>query len=119
MIQVTPQMKILLAVEPQDFRRGIDGLARVCREELKSDPFQGTVFVFKNRRGTTLRLLLFDGQGYWLCTKRLSGGKFLWWPTGPEVSRPLQAHELQVLLWNGNPSLTGAQPAWRRVTPAV
>ena len=119
MIQVTAQMRILLALEPQDFRKGIDGLACVCREALKSDPFQGTVFVFTNRRRTAVRLLNFDGQGFWICTKRLSTGRFGWWPTGTGATRPLEAHELQVLLWNGNPSLTGAQPAWRRVTPAV
>jgi transposase len=39
MIQVTPHMRILVAVEPADFRKGIDGLARLCREELRSDPF--------------------------------------------------------------------------------
>ena len=41
MIQVTPQMEIWMAVEAVDFRRGIDGLARVCREVLKADPFSG------------------------------------------------------------------------------
>ena len=46
MIQVTPQMRILVAVEPADFRKGIDGLARMCREALRSDPFSGVVFVF-------------------------------------------------------------------------
>jgi transposase len=117
-IQVTAQMRILLAVEPQDFRKGIDGLACVCREELKSDPFHGTVFVFTNRRRTALRLLSYDGQGFWICTKRLSTGRFRWWPTSTEAARTLEAHELQVLLWNGNPSAIGAQPAWRRVTPA-
>ena len=116
MIQITPQMRILLVVEPADFRRGIDGLARVCREELKSDPFTGTVFVFRNRRRTSLKLLLYDGQGYWLCTKRLSEGRFKWWPEGSEASKRLEVHELQLLLWNGDPERAGAQPAWRRVS---
>ena len=49
MIQVTPQMRILVAIEPADFRKGIDGLARVCREVLSSDPFSGCVFVFRNK----------------------------------------------------------------------
>jgi transposase len=49
MIQVTPQMRILVAVEPADFRKGIDGLARVCRDALSSDPFSGGVFVFCNK----------------------------------------------------------------------
>jgi hypothetical protein len=50
MLQITPQMKILVAVEPADFRRGIDGLARLCQETLQHDPFAGTVFVFRNRK---------------------------------------------------------------------
>ena len=69
-------MRLLVAVTPADFRRGIDGLARVCRESLVSDPFSGAVFVFRNRRGTAIKLLAYDGQGYWLCQKRLSKGKF-------------------------------------------
>jgi len=76
MLQITPQMKILVAVAPADFRRGIDGLARLCREQLQQDPFTGAVFVFRNRRGTALKVLMYDGQGFWLCHKRLSRGHF-------------------------------------------
>ena len=72
MIQITPQMRILVAVEPADFRCGIDGLARLCRVALSSDPFSGAVFVFRNRRKTAVKLLVYDGQGFWLCYKRLS-----------------------------------------------
>jgi len=119
MIQITPQMRILLAVEPADFRRGIDGLAQVCRQALSTDPLSGAVFVFRNRRATALKVLVYDGQGFWLCQKRLSTGRFRWWPDGPEAARTLQAHELQLLLWNGDPDRAQAQPAWRRVSPAA
>jgi transposase len=55
-IQVTPQMRILLAVKPVDFRKGIDGLARICRQVLQLDPFAGYVFVFRNRRSTAIKV---------------------------------------------------------------
>jgi transposase len=118
MLQITPQMKILVAVEPVDFRCGIDGLARLCRETLQHDPFLGTVFVFRNRRATALKLLTYDGQGFWLCHKRLSQGRFPWWPSATEggVCR-LVAHQLAVLFSAGNPTRTDAAPDWRPVGP--
>lgn len=115
MIQVTPQMRILVAVEPVDFRRGIDGLARMCRE-LSSDPFSGAVYVFRNRRATAVKLLVYDGQGFWLCHKRMSQGKFRCWPSsGNDGVTTLQSHELQVLLFGGDPAAARAAPLWRRV----
>jgi hypothetical protein len=72
MIQVTPQMRILLAVAPVDFRRGMDELARLCREVLQTDPFSGAAFVFRNRRATAIKVLIYDGQGFWLMHNHLS-----------------------------------------------
>jgi transposase len=115
MIQITPQMRVLAAIEAVDFRRGIDGLARVCREGLGSDPFSGVVFVFRNRRGTAVKILVYDGQGFWLCHKRLSTGRFRWWPSGQKRALSLRAHELHVLLCGGDPGATRAAPVWRRV----
>ncbi len=69
MIQITPQMRIFLAIEPVDFRKGIDGLAAVCRSTLEADPFSGALFVFRNRRSTAIRVLVYDGQGFWLCAE--------------------------------------------------
>jgi transposase len=118
MIQITPQMRIVVAVEPADFRKGIDGLAQVCKEVLKHDPFAGWVFVFRNRPATALKILVYDGQGFWLCHKRLSSGRFRWWPTdGTAAARTLAAHQLQVLLSAGNPETTQAAPVWRPVGP--
>jgi IS66 Orf2 like protein len=66
MLQLTPQSRIFLATHPVDFRNGIDGLAAVCRQRLGANPLEGAVYVFRNRAGTALKLLLYDGQGYWL-----------------------------------------------------
>jgi transposase len=118
MLQITPQMKILVAIEPADFRRGIDALARLCQETLQHDPFAGTVFVFRNRKATSLKVLMYDGQGFWLCQKRLSQGRFSWWPSTAEGSAlRLAAHQLAVLLAAGNPTRTGAAADWRPVCP--
>jgi transposase len=115
MIQIAPQMRVLVATEPADFRRGIDGLAQICRVVLRGDPFSGTVFVFRNRRGTAVKLLVYDGQGFWLCHKRLSRSRFRWWPSSSDGGSALRAHELQVLLCGGDPTGTMAPPDWRRV----
>jgi transposase len=116
MIQVTPQMRILLAVEPVDFRKGIDGLAGVCRQVLRSDPFSGYVFIFRNKKASAIKVLMYDGQGFWLCQKRLSKGRFRWWPDkSDEKSRTLAVHELQLLIWNGNPGEAEVAPLWKKV----
>jgi transposase len=118
MIQITPQMRVVVAVEPADFRKGIDGLARLCKDALKQDPFSGWVFVFRNRRATALKVLVYDGQGFWLCHKRLSSGRFCWWPSSAtDPARTLSAQQLHVLLSAGNPERARVAPAWRPVGP--
>jgi transposase len=116
MLQLTPQSRIFLAVPPVDFRKGIDGLAALCRQTLHDNPLGGAVYVFRNRTGTTLKLLAYDGQGFWLCTKRLSHGRFHWWPTAAKPSVTLSAWELSILLGNGNPDRARLAPVWRPVT---
>jgi len=115
MLQITPQMRVLVAVEAVDGRKGIDALAQLCREKLQADPFSGCLFVFRNRSATSIRVLGFDGQGFWLAQKRLSKGRFVWWPTGTEPARTLEAYQAQLLLAAGNPD-TQAAPMWRRVS---
>ena len=115
MLQLTPQSRIFLALQPGDCRKGIEGRAALCRQVLSENPLGGAVYGFRNRTGTTLKLLAYDGQGFWLCTKRLSQGRFHWWPTaaGPRVS--LSAQELSILLWNGNPDRAQLAPEWHPV----
>jgi transposase len=113
MLQLTPQSRIFLAIEPVDFRKGIDGLAAVCRQALAANPLSGALYVFRNRTGTTLKILGYDGQGFWLCTKRLSQGRFQWWPTAQGASVPLAAREFSILLWNGLPLQAQMAQDWR------
>jgi transposase len=118
MIQITPQMRVLVAIEPIDGRKGIDALVRLCQDKLAEDPFSGCVFIFRSRRGTAIRLLSYDGQGYWLAQKRLSKGRFLWWPEGGAPAKALEAYEAQLLMAAGDVSRVRAAPMWRRVNAA-
>ena len=111
MIQITPQLSTLVAVEAVDARKGIDRGPALPRE-LAADPCSGCVFIFRSRRGTAIKILAYDGQGFWLATKRLSKGRFRWWPTGTEPTQKLRAHQAQLLLAAGNPDAE-APPAWR------
>jgi transposase len=117
MIQITPQMRILVAVEPVDFRKGIDGLAGLCRERLRREPLEGALFVFCSRRRHALKCLAYDGQGFWLCQKRLSRGRFRGWPEADAAGVSLNPHELHLLLWNGNPGTASVAPLWRPLRP--
>jgi transposase len=76
---------------------------------------EGALYVFRNRAGTALKLLLYDGQGYWLCLKRLSQGRFTWWPQTTDAQVPLAARELLIVLWNGDPDRAHMAHDWRRV----
>lgn len=116
MIQLIPQLTVLVCIEPQDFRRGIDSLAGVCRNQLDEDPFSGRLYVFRNRAGTALKMLTYDGGGYWLLLKRFSKGKLSWWPApGATKLHPIAAHELSVLLYSGNPATAHFAEPWRKI----
>ncbi len=120
MIQLVPQLRILLACEPVDFRKGIDSLAALCKLQLKEDPLTGALFVFRNRTGTALKLLVYDGQGFWLCLRRFSQGKLRWWPRAADTPlHPLEARQLSVLLYNGLPDRADFAEAWRKVDSAA
>lgn len=81
MISITPAHKIYIACQPVDFRLGIDGYAARCRSQLQLNPFSGHCFIFRNKRRTAIKVLLYDGSGFWLCHKRLSKGQFKQWPS--------------------------------------
>lgn len=98
MILLTSNTPILLAAEPADFRCGIDGFVAICRQQLKQEPRFGILFVFINRKKTMIRALSYDGTGFWLMTKRLSKGKFSYWPTSKKAISPIQAKDLRLLL---------------------
>ncbi|MEF8734521.1 MAG: IS66 family insertion sequence element accessory protein TnpB [Candidatus Accumulibacter meliphilus] len=111
-IALTPRLRVWVAAEPADFRCGIDGLARRVRQVLAEDPFSGALFVFRNRRHTAVKVLVYDGQGFWLCQKRLSQGRFRCWPRD-SPGQVLAPHALAVLLSGGDYAAAGGMPQWR------
>lgn len=87
----------MLSSKPVDFRKGIDGLAGLCEHELKTNPRSGTLFVFISRDLTKVKILTYEGNGFWLITKRLSKGRFKF----PKLAEPLSSYhagELRKLL---------------------
>ena len=78
MIGPTGQVRVLVATMPVDFRKGMDGLAALVKEQLKSDPFSGAIFVFRAKRADRVKLIWWDGSGLCLFAKRLENGQFRW-----------------------------------------
>jgi transposase len=115
MISLSPSSQVFLFLRPADFRNGIDGLCAICKQELKKDPFSGALFVFTNKRKVSIKVLVYDGQGFWVHQKRMSEGKFKWWPKSNEISVPILARELMVLLWNGEPEKINMSPDWKKL----
>ncbi len=98
MIYLTATTPILIATVPMDFRCGIDGFVARCQHGLGQNPRSGTLFVFINRARTMIRILVYEQNGYWLMTKRLSRGRYQGWPQDESPLNPMTAHRLRQLL---------------------
>ncbi len=97
MITPAPSARILVAAQPVDFRKGIDGLAAVVPQVLGLDPFGGDLFVFRAKRADRVKILAWDGSGICLYHKRLEEGRFRWPPPVDGVVR-LSPAQLSMLL---------------------
>jgi transposase len=111
MIQLTAQHQLFVWVYPLDFRKGLDGLIGHCRSKLNQNPFSGAVFAFRNKKGTAIKLLTFDGTGFWLMHKRFSQGVLQYWPK--TIDEKISAIALMVILNQGQPG--EMQPSWREL----
>ena len=78
MIFPTGPVRVMVAVKPVDFRKGMDGLAALIKEELGVDPYSGVVYVFRAKRADRVKMVFWDGTGIVLVSKRLEDGKFRW-----------------------------------------
>jgi transposase len=116
MLAINNKQKIFLAINPIDFRCGIDGIANVCKRQFLLDPQSGHLFVFRNKAATSVKILGFDNQGYWLLQKRLSQGSFRHWPTSQYSVVYLSTAQCHVLLDNGNPGTVATAPPWKHHT---
>jgi transposase len=86
-ITIRPDLKVLVAAQPVDFRKGMDALAGLVAERLSENPYAGTIFVFRSKRADRVKILAFDGTGLILATKRLEEGRFTWPPIQGGVVR--------------------------------
>ena len=80
MIALRPELKVVVAAQPVDFRKSLHTLSALVSEALRANPYCGDVFVFRSKRSDRVKLLAWDGSGMVLATKWLESGKFVWPP---------------------------------------
>lgn len=97
MLSLPPTVRIFLATQPADMRRGFDGLAATVRDVLRGDPLSGHLFVFRNRRGDRCKIIYWDRSGFVLWYKRLERGTFRF-PAANATHVEVEAAELALLL---------------------
>jgi transposase len=113
MFNFANSLRIYLCLEPTDMRKSFNGLYAIAKHELRRNPMDGNLFVFANRRRDRIKLLYWDGTGFWVLAKRLEKGTF-WWPgrddTGGEAIE-MKSEALGMLL-NGIDLKAGSLRAW-------
>jgi transposase len=97
MLSLPSHVAIYLHTEPTDMRKGFDGLSGVIRGQFGSDPQDSSLFVFVNRRQDRMKMLHWDGSGYWLYYRRLEAGTFEV-PRSAEGRVQIDAAQLAMLL---------------------
>jgi transposase len=106
MLHVPSSVAIYVYTRPADLRKGFDGLSGIIRQEFQADPLDGSLFLFFNRRRDRMKILHFDGSGYWLYYKLLEAGTFEG-VTGQGPRVQIDATQLAMLL--GGVSLTAVR----------
>lgn len=102
MLSFSGSLKVFVALEACDLRKGFNGLHGLITEKLREDPRSGALFVFTNRRRSRLKILCWDGTGLWVLTKRLEEGTFSWpRDVAPEQTKLLLSPQALALLTDG------------------
>lgn len=102
MLSFSGSLKVFVALEACDMRKGFNGLHGLITEKLREDPRSGALFVFTNRRRSRLKILCWDGTGLWILTKRLEEGTFSWpRDVAPEQTKLLLSPQALALLTDG------------------
>jgi transposase len=115
MLQISPSAQIFVVHESVSFNMGFDGLIGFCRRILRVEPMTGAYLVFRSKTHKQLRVLVYDGDGWWLATKRFSKGSIKHWPKGSEQLSKVAARDLIILLWRGDPKGAAYSDFWSRV----
>lgn len=103
MITLNPQIPVMISITPIDFRAGINRLAAIAESVFDAESRSGAIFVFRNKRCTDIKLIVYDGNGFFLGHKRLSKGKLSWWPRSERERLSITARELSKLLQGVDP----------------
>jgi transposase len=119
MFGLGPATKIYIALESVDMRKGFDGLYGLVRDRLGHDPLSGHLFLFSNRNRTRLKVLMWDGNGLWVCAKRLEKGRFRWPAASGASCLSMRAEELAMLLNGLDPAEARPRKNWLRRLPAA
>ena len=114
MLQISSTSKIYFGINIIDFRCGIESLMGYCCNVLFKDPMSGAYFVFRNKNGKQLKILHYDGVGFYLCLRGFSKGKITWWPESREDC-VMEARELCLLLFGGSPQTASLPSYWKKV----
>jgi transposase len=101
MLTLPPSVRIFVALGATDMRRGMDSLSALVRERLGLEPLSGHLFLFRNRRGDRVKILMWDRSGFWVLYKRLERGTFAWPAAETGESAELRSSELMLLLSGG------------------
>ena len=98
MLTLPPSVRVFVAPGATDLRRGMDGLSTLVREQLRLEPLSGHLFMFRNRRGDRVKILIWDRSGFWVLYKRLERGTFAWPEGETEQAVELHVSDLMLLL---------------------